>query len=141
MVYKGKSQRGVLAALFLINAISYLHISSGSLLYLNIIGSLFVLIGMCIHYTVRIEKGYITYQIYFMRIPVFKKDVYANQIAQMKFARFGWVTKGTIVKLNKGMSLRIINFTPDTIYGELIEYATTHDITIIVTEDYKIISR
>ncbi|MFF3023952.1 hypothetical protein ACFVRR_15060 [Gottfriedia sp. NPDC057948] len=141
MIYKGKSQRAVLTFFLLLIFSTAFSPHSIGFLSFAYIPTLFIFILILINFEFQIEEGGLTYLVSFLSMPIYKKVVYTNQIVQMKFSRFGWVRKGVIVKLNKGMNIRITNFTPETIYKDLEVFAVTNDISIVKTNDYKIIDK
>jgi hypothetical protein len=93
LVYNAKTQRGILVFLLLITAtsISIKDFSDG-LLYFQIGLFVFILLSIFIQFKFTIDDGYLIYQILFMALPIYKKEVTPNQIALIKFKRVGWMT-------------------------------------------------
>ncbi|MFT4417332.1 hypothetical protein ACLM5H_26290 [Fredinandcohnia humi] len=142
MVYKAKTQRGILVFLLLITApsISRNDFSNG-LLYFQIGLVVFILLSLFIQFRVKIGDGYLVYQILFIALPIYKKEVSHNQIALIKFKRVGWMTKGAIIQVKKGFNIRVVHFSPDNIFVDLIYFANENSIPISKTKDFRILEK
>lgn len=140
MVYNAKTQRvalGFLLALIILLIINN-NFSKG-LLYVQIALAVFVFITIFIQYKFKIVDGHLIYQIFFLTMPIYKKVTYPNDIIQMKFKRVGWATKGVIIQVRKGFNIRVVNFVPNNVFIELIDFANEYGITISKTRDYLIL--
>jgi len=94
-----------------------------------------------IQFRIKIDDGFLAYQILFLTIPIYKRVVYPNQIIQMKFKRVGWATKGVVIQVNKGFNIRVVNFVPNNVYINLINFANKYGIPISKTRDYLILEK
>ena len=94
-----------------------------------------------IQFEFKIVDGYLTYQIFFLTMPIYKKVIYPNQIIQMKFKRIGWNTKGVIIQVKKGFNIRVVNFSPNNVFIDLIDFANKNGISISKTKDYLILEK
>ena len=105
------------------------------LFYLRILFALFLLLSFFIRFRFVIDDGYLTFQTLFFSNPIYKKVLLPNQINEIKFIRFGW-TKYAVIKVKKGLNVRIANFTPSNVFNDLIEFADEEGIPIFKTKDY-----
>ena len=103
-----------------------------------IIGVLFVL---CLHYKFQINGKYLNYQIFLLSIPLYKKEIVPEQIAEIKFIRVDWAKKGAIVRMKRGLNIRVIHFNPDSVCGDLEHFAKENNVSVNKTRDYKILER
>ncbi|MEC5425250.1 hypothetical protein QGM71_17330 [Virgibacillus sp. C22-A2] len=88
-----------------------------------------------------IHTDHLVYQIFLFNKSIIKKEIYPDQINQVKFIRVGWAKKAAIIKINKGINIRLAVLEPQKAYEHLIEYAEIHDITIFKSKDYLILER
>jgi hypothetical protein len=59
----------------------------------------------------------------------------------MKIKRIGWNTKGAIIQVKKGFNIRVVNFTPNNVFFNLIDFANENGISISKTKDYLILEK
>jgi hypothetical protein len=142
LVYRAKTQRGILG-LFLIITVTSISIKdfSNAWIYLQIGVIVFILLSFFIEFSFKIDEGFLIYQLLFMAVPIFKKVVSPNQIIRMKFIRVGWMSKGAIIQVKKGINIRVIHFSPDNILINLIDFANKNNIPIFKTKDYQILEK
>ncbi|EPD53270.1 hypothetical protein HMPREF1210_01001 [Paenisporosarcina sp. HGH0030] len=146
MVYNAKGQRGVIGFLFammmglLISNITGFNFSKG-LLYFQIVVLVFLVVSFFIRYKFEINDGFLTYQPLFLAIPLYKKVIYPNQIIKIKFKRLGWTNKGAIIKIKKGFNIHVVNFEPDNVFIDLINFTNKNSISILKTKDYLILEK
>ncbi len=72
---------------------------------------------------------------------LYRKVVYTHQITKMKFKRVGWATKAAIIQVEKGLNIRVVNFVPNNVFVDLIDFANKYDISISKTKDYLILEK
>ncbi|PSL41783.1 hypothetical protein B0H99_10126 [Planomicrobium soli] len=89
--------------------------------------------------TIYAEK--MVYEILLVNKSIIKKKILPIHINQMKFIRVGWAQKAAIIKVKKGINVRLVVLEPPKAYDHLIEFATIHDIPIAKTKDYLILER
>lgn len=142
MVYIARTQRVLIGYLFLL-IIFTISINDFSiwLLYVQILFALLIFCSLFIKYKFEIKEDYLAYQILFFTLPIYKTKIHANQIIQIKFKRIGWVTKGVIIRRNKGFNIRIVNFTPNGVLTDLIDFAIKNDVSYSKTKDYIILEK
>ncbi|OCA90156.1 hypothetical protein A8L44_04330 [Bacillus sp. FJAT-27986] len=142
MVYFAKTQR---VALWYIMLLMILTISINDffdwLLYFQMIFSLVILVLLCIRYKFVINNDYLTYQILFFKWPLYKTSIFPHQIKQIKFKRVNWYSKGAFMQVKKGLTIRIVNFNPNDVFKELVDFANKHGIPYSKTKDYIIIEK
>ena len=119
MVYNARTQRGVLGFLL---ALTIASISNG-LLYFKILLIIFILLAIFIKFELEIDDGYLKYQIFFLSISIYKNVLYPNQILNMKFIRIGWNNKGVIIHVKKWFNIRVVHFSPNNVFIDLIDFA------------------
>ena len=98
----------------------------------------FHLLALCINYSFSIEEDKVIYTMFFARFPIFKNKVAPSHIKKVVFKRVNWNTKLAVIKLHKGISIRISLFKPDSVFNELITFCEKHTIQYEKTQDYKI---
>ncbi|WP_404451883.1 hypothetical protein LG329_16275 [Virgibacillus necropolis] len=89
----------------------------------------------------KIHDDHLVYQILLFNKSIIKKEIYPDQINQLKFVRVGWSKKAAIIKVNKGINIRLAMLETPKAYEHLIEFAEKRDITIFKTKDYLILER
>ena len=99
------------------------------------------LFSMCIAYTLQIKEDGISYRVMFFAFPLYKREVSRKEITGMKFARYGFSQKGAVIRTKSCLGLRIINFTPDDVYQELMDYADENEIEVVRTRDFEMLAR
>ena len=101
----------------------------------------FHLIALCIKYSFSIEEDKVIYTTFLARFPIYKKKVAPSQIKKVVFKRVNWKTKLAVIKLHKGIPIRITLFKPDSVFNELITFCEKHTIQYEKTRDYKILEK
>lgn len=84
---------------------------------------------------------HLTYQILLFNKSIMKKEIYPDQVNELKFIRVGWAKKAAIIKMKKGLNIRLSVLKPQDAYDHLIEFAEKQDISISKTRDYQILER
>ncbi|MGG4264482.1 hypothetical protein [Peribacillus simplex] len=59
----------------------------------------------------------------------------------MKFTTVGWATKGVIIRLKKGLSIRIFGFKPDEVLKEILNYGKEKSISITKSKYYLVLEK
>jgi hypothetical protein len=113
----------------------------GYFLYYLILLAVLTALLFFIQFRITIGEGYLSYQILFFEKPIYKKVLYPYQIIKMKFKRIGWTTKCSIIQVKNGFNIRVVNFAPNTVFIDLIEFANENSVSIIKTKDYLILER
>lgn len=143
MTYYAKTNRGLQLVFFslcvLIISIS-IEQHPGMLYYLIPLAIL-TLITIFINYSLTISDGAVRYQICIFSLPIHNREVNHEQITALKFKRVGWSQKCVVVKNRKGLNFRVINFNPNTVLKDLINFASDYDIPIFKTKDYTILDK
>lgn len=88
-----------------------------------------------------IYTGHLLYQILLFNKPIINKEIFPDQVNQLKLIRVGWAKKAAIINVKKGMNIRLSVLEPQEAYKHLIEFAEKHDITIFKTKDYQILEK
>lgn len=143
MTYIAKSQRILLYNLFLV---------CGLLLVINILEGfhmfyyitpfvLFILATVFMNYRFKITNEVLIFQIRVFKLIIFNKKVSNKQIKGINLKRVGWSRRCAVVQNHKGLNFRIVDFNPDTIFDDLIEYANSYKVPISKTKDYILLEK
>jgi hypothetical protein len=100
----------------------------------------FILLALGTSYELTVDKEFLTYQMLLLQIPVYKRNVNASQISQMKFKRFGWIQTGGVIT-KKGFTMRNVGYKPQSYLIRLEEFAEENGIPIMETAGYIILKR
>ncbi|MGP4080095.1 hypothetical protein ACTWQL_09270 [Pseudalkalibacillus sp. R45] len=141
MRYKAKTQRVFLVFML---GIAILSISVSNLdlfFYCQMTFIVFLLIALTINYEIEVRKERISYTIQLAKIQIFKKSIFADQVTQIKFQRFGWSKKGTILKVRNWFDIRIVGLEPEYIFKELNRFAEENGTSVSKSKDYLILDR
>jgi len=84
---------------------------------------------------------HLMYQILLFNKSIIKKEIYPDQVNELKFIRVGWAKKAAIIKMKKGLNIRLSVLEPQDAYDHLIGFAENQGISISKTRDYKILER
>ena len=141
MVFNARTQRGLIWFLMAINVPLIPMTISDGIIYFQIILIAFILLCLFIQFQFKIVEGSLSFETLIFAIRVYRKEVLPSQIVEMKFKRVGWGRKCVVVQTNKGLNLRIVNFYPEKIYIDLIDYAKQYDISLSKTRDYLILEK
>ncbi|WP_100372296.1 hypothetical protein [Bacillus sp. FJAT-45037] len=143
MVYKARTPRAVLGVLLALTVVSIISLEYSYMLWLlhyQIIFATILLLLTFIKYEFKIDNGYLEYHIFFLTIPIYKKVLIPNEISQMNFKRIGW-EKCAIINVKSGFNIRVINFAPNSVFKDLIDFAHNNSIPISKTKDILILGK
>ncbi|WP_143128300.1 hypothetical protein [Psychrobacillus sp. OK032] len=59
----------------------------------------------------------------------------------VEFKRYSWTTQGALIRIRKGLNLRLVLFSPNEIFNELLTFAYKHDIQTSKSKDYQLLER
>ncbi|MCJ0930472.1 hypothetical protein MST22_04825 [Virgibacillus halodenitrificans] len=93
------------------------------------------------HFHFKINEDQLIYKVSFMKIRVLEKHIYPHQIERLKFIRVNWATKAAIIKVNKGLNIRLAVLEPKTAYDHLLTFAKENQVAVEKTKDYSILER
>ena len=94
-----------------------------------------------IRFRFKMMDDHLVYQILYFKKSILRKNIYPNQIVQIKYIRVGWAKKGAIIKVNKGLNFRLTILKPQTAYDDLLKFSNKHDITVLKTKDYILLEK
>ncbi len=82
------------------------------------------------------------YEVSVFTFRLFRKCFQPLQIKQVKFIRVGWMKKGAVIILHKGMNIKV-NFieSEENAYNQLLEFAVKHQIDFYKTKDFVILEK
>lgn len=128
-----------LAFLGLIVSISSWHIPSVKWVSLTVF--IFCVCNAFVTYQVVINKHTIRYTIKLFGLKIYNKKIVHTDVANIIFKRIGWNSKLAIIKVRKGLSIRVAYFKPNHVYEDLIVFCERSAIQYEKTKDYKIIEK
>ena len=92
-------------------------------------------------YSLIIDDDYLTYTVSLLNISIYQKKIVPSNIKKIIFRRVGWKTKLAVIKLEKGLSIRVSLFTPMTIYKDLLDFCNKNNVEVEKTKDYLILEK
>ena len=142
MEYKIKPQRfpivmTIIFVLFMNVVVDYFG-GSTSLFQL---GLLVAVVFALIRFRLFIHDEHLIYEILILRKVIVKQTISPDDINLLKFTRGGWAQKAAIIKVKKGMDVRLASLESPKAFEDLIEFAKKHDIQIDKTKDYQLLER
>ncbi|WP_172372268.1 hypothetical protein [Sporosarcina jiandibaonis] len=141
MTYNAKAQRVVLFGLFLLFILLLTLNEDTWMLYVLVPGAIVILLTIFVNFKLKILDSFLTFQICIFSLPLYNRTVSSEQISNMKFKRVGWARKCVVVKNKKAFNFRITNFSPDSLYKDLIDFANKYDVPIYKTKEYTILEK
>ena len=138
MKYSAKSQSQLfLTFLCLISGI-FSWLVSGTI-WISAIAFLFCFLLAFVKYTLIVNKHIISYTIHLFDLRIYSKEVSSSGVEEVLFKRVSWKTKLAIIKIHKGIPIRVALFKPENVYNHLIVFCEENEIPYKKTKDYKII--
>ncbi|MFF2753041.1 hypothetical protein ACFVR1_04685 [Psychrobacillus sp. NPDC058041] len=143
MVYKATSQRNILlilltiAILMLIINIGEYHVQK----YISILLSIFCFVGLFTTYEFEIKEDELNYKTLLFVFTVFQKKLYSADIYHVTFKRVGWATKGAIIRLHRGINIRIIQFNHKDVMSQLETFSLNNNVPVIKSKDYLVLEK
>lgn len=142
VTYDVRSHRqSIFTIVFIVILWSVLADYFGKTLYLFLSILLLTIILASFRFKFTIHPDRLLYQIILFNRSIIKKEIYPNEIKLVKFMRVGWAEKAAVIKVNKGINIRLAVLEPQKAYDHLIEYAEIHNITMVKSKDYLILER
>lgn len=137
MIYTAKYKKVTMMLFIVLLVISFSLSSPPFLIIYQITLILLIVVLMCIKFTVEINKHNIIYQIDFLAFK-YKKNIEPIDIKYIKLTTHNFSHKDAIIKTNYKFIkfIRIINFMPDKIVDDLINFAKLNNIPLIKTKKY-----
>lgn len=126
-----------LAFLGLAVSISSWHIPSVKLVSITVF--VFCVCNAFVTYQVVINKHTIRYTIKLFGLKIYNKKIIHSDVAKITFKRIGWNSKLAVIKVRKGLSIRVTYFKPNDVYKNLIVFCAENEIPFKKTKDFKII--
>ena len=100
--------------------------------------------GVCnafVTHQVVINKHTIRYTIKLFGLKIYNKKIIHTDVIKITFKRMGWNAKLAVIKVRKGLSIRVGYFKPNDVYKDLIVFCEENEIQYEKTKDYKIIEK
>lgn len=88
-----------------------------------------------------ISQDKLDYVIRIYHYKVFHKKLSPDDIDKIVFKRYGWVTKGASIKVQKGLNLRIVQFIPKDVMHDLENFALHNNVSFSKSKDYLLLER
>ena len=130
--YKGRCPRYIVVA--------YLITFIGSTFYrpLLSIALLIIILWMVTRY-LKIEKDHVLYELELFNIVIYSRRYSPEDIEELKFMRAGWMDPAAMLKLHKGMDIKLYYFKPENIHSHLYSFGLENDVRINKTKDYEML--
>lgn len=142
MMYRASTQREFILPMFLILSIALIKNWERSGFRYAVITLLIVnLLFWFIRYSFEINTDQLLYRISLFGFILYEKKATQKTIKKVVFKRAGWRTKLALIKLNRGLPIRISLFQPTTIFSELITYCEKNNIDYVKTKEYKLLEK
>ncbi|MER2009649.1 hypothetical protein MKY07_08650 [Solibacillus sp. FSL W7-1472] len=134
-----KSRQLILSLAFLSLAVSISswHIPSVKLVSITVF--VFCICNAFVTYQVVINKHTIRYTIKLFGLKIYNKKIIHSDVAKITFKRIGWNSKLAVIKVRKGLSIRVTYFKPNDVYKNLIVFCVENEIPFKKTKDFKMI--
>ena len=142
MKYSAISQcQVILAMAFLGSAgsISSWHIST--IKWISCTVFIMVFLIAFLKYTLILNKQEIFYTIQLFGLTIYRKEIVPTEIKEIIFKRTGWKSKLAVIKVHKGVPIRVALFKPEKVYDDLIIFCEENAVNYDITKDYKIIEK
>lgn len=142
MIYKAKPERLLLcfSSLLTISA----SISARDMLALQLfllISGIILLLLIPVNYFLHVNDNQLIYTVKLFNFTIYNKQLDHTSIKTIMFKRVRLLTRAAIVKPYRGLALRIILYTPETVYNDLVNFAIRNNITYTKTNDYLLIEK
>ncbi|MER1956991.1 MAG: hypothetical protein ABS942_06410 [Solibacillus sp.] len=128
-----------LAFLGLAVSISSWHIQSVKWVSLTVF--VFCVCNAFVTYQLVINKHTIRYTIKLFGLKIYNKKIIHSDVIKITFKRMGWNAKSAVIKVRKGLSIRVGYFKLNDVYKDLIVFCEENEIQFEKTKDYKIIEK
>lgn len=94
-----------------------------------------------IQYSLTIEEDHLTYTVTLLNFIIYQQNRIPSNMKRITFKRVGWKTKLAVIKLEKGLPIRVSLFTPNTIYEDLLVFCNENNVEVKKTKDYLILEK
>ena len=128
-----------LAFLGLAVSISNWHISSVKWVSLTVF--VFCVCNAFVTYQLVINKHTIRYTIKLFGLKFYNKKIIHTDVIKITFKRMGWNAKLAVIKIRKGLSIRVGYFKPNDVYKDLIVFCEENEIQYEKTKRKRPLSR
>ncbi|MCM3615957.1 hypothetical protein M3936_00040 [Sutcliffiella horikoshii] len=89
-----------------------------------------------IRYQVRVNKTSIHYQVMFLHVVLTSKEISCMDISKIVFKQIGRSSRAAYIFTNKFLPVRLVNFKPESMYGELHSFGKNNLLTIVMKDDF-----
>ena len=137
MKYDRTTSRQLILSLALLGLV--VSISSWDAPWVSLTVFVFCVCNAFVTYHVVINKHTIRYTIKLFGLKIYKRKIIHTDVANITFKRMGWNAKLAVIKVRKGLWIRIGYFKPNDVYEDLIVFCEENEVPYKKTKDYKII--
>ena len=142
MKYGASTPRQLILLIAFINLTVYIpNWHNPSVKWVSLMVFVFCVCNAFVTYQVVINKHTIRYTIKLFGLKIYNKEIVHTDVAKIIFKRIGWNSKLAVIKVRKGLSIRVAYFKPDDVYKDLIVFCEENAIQYEKTKDYKIIEK
>lgn len=103
-------------------------------------GFVFIIIAL-LRYDVTIEDTKIRVVSSLFSFQLIDRTYYARNMEKLKFKRVGFQSPAAFIHLNYGITVRLPHYSPHEAYEALEQFATTNNIQVYKTKDYKVVEK
>lgn len=89
----------------------------------------------------QISEENLIYEVLILKFPIVSRKISVAQIDHIIFKRTGWARRSAVVCVKKGLNIRLIEFEPKQICGDLESFAIQHQIKMEKTKDYQLLEK
>ncbi|MEK4699695.1 hypothetical protein MKX47_08845 [Solibacillus sp. FSL R7-0668] len=142
MKYSATSQRIlILFMAFLGLLLSFLSWDISNVKWVSLTTFTFLFLMAFLKYTLLIKKNKISYAVQLFGLTIYRKEIVPTNIKNIIFKRIGWKSKLAAIKVDKGISIRVALFKPESVYDDLIVFCEENAVAYHKTKDYTIIEK
>ena len=133
------SRKLILSLSFLVLAVNIASWHTPSVKWVSLAVFVFGVCNAFITYHVVINKHTIRYTIKLFGLKIYNKNIIHTDVIKITFKRMGWNAKLAVIKVRKGLPIRVGYFKTNDVYKDLIVFCEENEIQYKKTNDYKII--
>ncbi|MGD7044696.1 hypothetical protein [Jeotgalibacillus proteolyticus] len=138
ITYTAKPQKWAFALIFFFAVLPLPYMmqnQAGPVLWIYIVVLSGILLLGFLRFEIKVETGALHYSIQLFSKSIYQLSLPPEKIKRMLFCRFGWTSKGVVIGLQKGFSIRLVRFSDAGIQAVYI-FACEHELSVHKTDEY-----
>jgi hypothetical protein len=100
-----------------------------------------LVMALGINYQLEVEDHQMCYRLSFLSFRLYKKTMTPDSINSIIFKRADWTKKKAVIKVKKGMNIRVMDYEPTQVFIALHKFTADHGIATKKTRDYKLLEK